>query len=116
MLGRIGLLEARGGDRIQVENTASELRKLGVEVDIKTSMEFDPRDYDIVHIFQLDWTPESYLYAKEAKKYNVPIVLSPIHHDVREVKKFDDKFVFDFRRISKILFRDQFKRDTFKNV
>jgi glycosyltransferase involved in cell wall biosynthesis len=116
MLGKTGLLEARGGDRIQVENTASELRKLGVEVDIKTSMEFDPRDYDIIHIFQLDWTPESYFYAKEAKKYNTPIVLSPIHHDVREVKKFDDKFVFDFRRISKVLFRDQFKRDTFKNV
>jgi glycosyltransferase involved in cell wall biosynthesis len=116
MLGRIGLLEARGGDRVQVENTAAELRKMGVEVDIKTDMDFKPWEYDIVHVFQLDWVPETYFYAKKAKKYNVPLVLSPIHHDVREVKKFDDEFVFDFRRLSKLLFRDQFKRDTFKNL
>lgn len=116
MLGRIGLLEARGGDRIQVENTAAELRKLGVEVDIRTDMNFKPWEYDLIHIFQLDWTPETYFYAKKALKYHKPYILSPIHHDVREVKKFDDEFVFDFRRISKILFKNQFKRDTFKNV
>jgi len=116
MLGRIGLLDARGGDRVQVENTASELKKLGIDVDIKTDMDFEPKDYDLVHIFQLDWTPETYFYAKKVKKAGVPIVLSPIHHDVKEVKKFDDEFVFDFRRISKLFFRDQFKRDTFKNV
>lgn len=116
MLGRIGLMEARGGDRIQVENTASELRKLGVEVDIRTDMNFKPWEYDLIHVFQLDWTPETYLYAKKVKKYNKPLVLSPIHHNVEEVKKFDDEFVFDFRRISKFLFKDQFKRDTFKNV
>jgi len=116
MLGRIGLLEARGGDRIQVENTASELRKLGVAVDIRTDTAFKPWEYDLIHVFQLDWTPETYFYAKKAEKYKIPLVLSPIHHDIREVKKFDDEFVFDFRRISKALFRDQFKRDTFKNI
>lgn len=116
MLGRIGLLETRGGDRIQVEHTAEELRRLGVEVDIKTDSNFDPLAYDIIHVFQLDWTPETYFYAKKAKQFKKPLVLSPIHHKVEEVKKFDDKFVFDFRRISKILFGDQFKRDTFKNV
>ncbi|MFZ2664579.1 MAG: glycosyltransferase [Patescibacteria group bacterium] len=116
MLGRIGLMEARGGDRIQVENTASELRKLGVEVDIRTDMKFKPWEYDLIHIFQLDWTPETYLYAKKVKKYKKPLVLSPIHHNVEEVKKFDDTFVFDFRRLSRVLFKDQFKRDTFKNV
>lgn len=116
MLGRIGLLETRGGDRIQVEHTAEELRRLGVEVDIKTDLDYDPASYDLIHVFQLDWTPETYFYAKKAKQFKKPLVLSPIHHDVKEVKKYDDKFVFDIRRISKILFSDQFKRDTFKNV
>lgn len=116
MLGRIGLLEARGGDRVQVENTAAELRKLGVEVDIKTDMNFKAWEYDLVHVFQLDWVPETYFYVKEAEKYKVPIVLSPIHHDVREVEKFDNEFAFDFRRLSRFLFKDQFKRDTFKNL
>ncbi|MFC1700275.1 glycosyltransferase [Patescibacteria group bacterium] len=116
MLGRINLLEEGGGDKIQVVNTAKELEKLGVEIDIKTSMDFDPNEYDLIHIFQLDWTPETYLYTKKASKSNKPIVLSPIHHNVEEVKKFDDEFVFDFRRLSKLLFKDQFKRDTFKNI
>ena len=38
MLGRIGLLENGGGDRIQVEHTAEELRRLGLEVDVKTEV------------------------------------------------------------------------------
>ncbi len=116
MLGRIGLLETKGGDRIQVEHTAEELRRLGVEVDVKTDLDYDPASYDLIHVFQLDWTPETYFYVKKAKQFRKPVVLSPIHHDVKEVKKYDDKFVFDIRRISKILFSDQFKRDTFKNV
>jgi len=116
MLGRIGLLEGKGGDRIQVEHTAEELRKLGVDVDIKTDMDFDPSDYDVTHVFQLDWIPETYFYVKKIKQYGKPLVLSPIHHNISEVKKFDERFVFDFRRLSKVLFKDQFRRDTFKNV
>jgi glycosyltransferase involved in cell wall biosynthesis len=116
MLGRIELLTQGGGDKVQVKNTAEELRKLGAKVDIKTGLHFDPESYDLVHIFQLDWTPETFLYAKKVKTANKPIVLSPIHHCLTEVKKFDDTYAFDFRRISKIFFKDQFKRDTFKNV
>ena len=117
MLGRYGLMEVGGGDKIQIENTASELRKLGVDVEIKTNLDFNPHDYDIVHAFQLDWTPEIYLYAKKVHDAkNVPLVLSPIHHIVSEVKKFDDVYVFDYRRVARLLFKDQFHRDVFKNV
>lgn len=116
MIGRIGLLERGGGDKVQVVNTAKELRKLGVKVDITTGMGFNPLKYDLIHIFQLDWTPETYLYAKKSQKSGKPIVLSPIHHNVNEVKKFDDEFVFDFRRFSRLLFKDQFNRDSFKNI
>lgn len=116
MQGRIGLLKAAGGDRIQVENTAKELRKLGVEVHITTSTNPDVSDFDIVHVFQLDWTVETHFMAKNAKRYHKPLVLSPIHHKVEEVKRFDDEYVFDLRRISKILFEEQHSRDTFKNI
>jgi glycosyltransferase involved in cell wall biosynthesis len=115
LLGRLSLFNAYGGDRIQVENTASELKKLGVNVDIATSLDFDPTKYDLCHIFQLDWTPESYLYAKKIKEAKKPLVISPIHHSIREVKRFDDEYVFDYRRISKFIFSDQFDRDVFKN-
>jgi len=116
MQGRIGLLDAAGGDRIQVENTAAELRKLGVEVDISTNMKIDVSKFDLVHVFQLDWTTETHFMVKNAKRYHKPVVLSPIHHNVDEVKKFDDEYVFDLRRISKFLFREQHARDTFKNI
>lgn len=72
MLGRIGILESGGGDKVQIENTAEELRKLGVEVDVRDNLNMDVSRYDIVHVFQLDWTAEPYFYAKKAKSYNKP--------------------------------------------
>ncbi len=114
--GRTELLTRGGGDKVQIENTASELRKLGVEVDITNKIPSDYSPYDIVHVFQLDWTPESYFYAMSAKKHKKILVISPIHHSVDEVKKFDDEYVFGMRRISKLFFSKQHDRDTFKNV
>jgi len=116
MLGRIDLFQNRGGDTVQIENTAEELRNLGVEVDICSDLSVDMQGYDLIHIFQLDWIPEIYFYFLKAEKYNKKIVFSPIHHNINEVKRFDDEYVFDYRRISKILFKNQFSRDTFKNV
>lgn len=116
MLGRTGLFDALGGDRIQIENTALELQKLGVDVELKTGLDFNPVEYDIVHIFQLDWNPDAYFQAGKVSKFNKPIVLSPIHHSVKEVQRFDNEFIFDFRRPAKYLFKNQFHRDTFKDV
>ena len=116
MLGRIGLMKVGGGDKVQITNTASELEKLGVEIDIKTSLNVSMEPYDLVHIFQLDWTPETYFYAKKAKGAGKPLILSPIHHSVKEVEKFEENYAFDLRRLSKILFKEQHSRDTFKNV
>lgn len=116
MQGRLELMSLGGGDKVQIENTADQLRKLGVSVDISTSVDTDYSKYDLIHLFQLDWTPESYIFAKKAKNFNKPLVLSPIHHSVNEVKKFDDTYVFGLRRVSKLLFKEQHSRDTFKNV
>lgn len=113
---RSDCFKAKGGDMVQVENTFIELKKMGINAVVSSKNNIDLTDYDIVHLFQLDWTPETYLHAKRAKKLGKKIVLSPIHHSVSEVKKFDDEYVFGLRRLSKILFVDQFQRDTFKNI
>jgi glycosyltransferase involved in cell wall biosynthesis len=110
------LFDKPGGDTVQINNTAKELRNLGLEVDIKTDGGGDISEYDLVHIFQLDWIPEIYFFVGNAKKYGKKVVFSAIHHNIDEVKKFDDVYAFDFRRISRIIFKDQFARDTFKNV
>lgn len=116
MQGRFEITTASGGDRVQIENTAKELKKLGVDVDIIGDYTSEYDKYDIIHVFQLDWTPETHFFVKEAKAKGKPVVMSPIHHKVEEVKKFDDICVYDYRRISKFVFREQHQRDTFKNV
>ena len=113
---RSDCFSAKGGDMVQVENTFLELKKLGIDVTITDKSNYDISDFDIVHLFQLDWTPETFLHAKRAKQLGKKIILSPIHHNVDEVKKFDNEYVFGLRRLSKLLFVDQFQRDTFKNI
>ncbi len=113
---RSDCFKAKGGDMVQVENTYLELKKLGVDVTVSDKNNVILDSFDIIHLFQLDWTPETYLHSKKAYKKGKKIIISPIHHSVEEVKKFDDEYAFGLRRLSKYLFVDQFQRDTFKNI
>ena len=74
--GRYEILDKGGGDKVQIESTVKELKKLGVKIDIKPYLGVDPKDYDIVHIFQLDWTPETFLYAKKPRQYPAQQILN----------------------------------------
>lgn len=112
---RSDLFKKRGGDTVQIENTAKELRNLGVSVDIESSNSINLSSYDIVHIFQLDWVCEPYLQAINVKKFNKPLVLSPIHHSNSEVENFEKYDRYDFRRIVNILVPSQEYREILKN-
>ena len=114
--GRVDLWDKRGGDTIQIEETAKELRKLGVGVDIVNNWKLNLSSYDLVHIFQLDWVCESYLYALNAKKQNKKLVLSPIHHSEREVIEFEEFLRSSFRRFVNPIFPSQESKDVLKNV
>lgn len=115
-LARSDIYTISGGDTIQISNTADELRKLGVEIDVATNLNVNIKDYDLVHVFQLDWVPETYFYVKEAKKFGKPIVLSPIHHAENEVKKFDDVYTFGLRKLIGFVVQKQEHRDILKNI
>lgn len=115
-LARSDLYKVPGGDTVQIENTANQLRKLGVEVYISTNLNVDVSRYDIVHVFQLDWVPETYFYVKKAKDFKKPIVLSPIHHSEIEVKMFDDLYAFGLRKVVGFFVRKQEHRDILKNI
>lgn len=112
---RSDLFKKRGGDTVQIEHTAKELRTLGVSVDIESSNSIDLSTYDVVHIFQLDWICEPYLQAVNAKKYNKPLVLSPIHHSNSEVENFEMYARYDFRRVVNLLIPSQEYREVLKN-
>lgn len=79
-----------GGDQIQLEATADNLRKLGVEVDIKENWgygwSFYGKRYDIIHAFNFNMPWNEWL---KEKKYSCKYVCSTIYQP--DQKYFDTK-------------------------
>jgi glycosyltransferase involved in cell wall biosynthesis len=72
------------GDSMQVIKTAEYLRKLGVTVDINNGGVYDYSGYDIVHLFNIATTGETYRYCKIAHFYKKHTVISPMHWDMKK--------------------------------
>ena len=73
---RSTLFTARGGDTIQVEETAANLRNLGVAVDIKKASEkINYNDYDLLHFFNIIRPADILLHINRSGK---PFVVSTI--------------------------------------
>ncbi len=87
MQSRISLFSVPGGDTIQILETKGSLKKLGIEVNISTELEPNVDGYDLVHLFNLIRPQEIYLQARNAKKHNKKVVLSPIYIDYTEYDK-----------------------------
>jgi glycosyltransferase involved in cell wall biosynthesis len=87
MIARPTLYLDRGGDTVQVDNTAAQLRILGVDVDINTElMPLVYDKYDLVHFFNIIDCED---IIGHVLRMNVPYVVSTIYVDYRE---FDSKF------------------------
>jgi glycosyltransferase involved in cell wall biosynthesis len=85
-ISRATLYKDRGGDTIQIVNTASHLQKLGVEVDVKLSNEkIDYNKYNLIHFFNII-RPADILHHIHAS--GKPYVVSTIYVDYTE---FDRK-------------------------
>lgn len=84
---RTTLLSGPGGDTIQIVKTAEMLRSLGCEVEISIDPSRDVDGFDILHVFNLVRPQECYLQAREAHRKGIPVVLSPIYVDYREVDR-----------------------------
>lgn len=72
---------AVGGDTIQMLKTKEYLEKLGVQIEISLEKTPNLNGYDLVHIFNIQDCAARYSYEQiiNAKKKNVPVVLSPIY-------------------------------------
>lgn len=82
IIARSTLFTVRGGDTIQVVNTAHHLRELGVEAEIVTcGEEIDDRQYDILHFFNLIRPADILRYARRTR---LPYVVSPVWIDYAE--------------------------------
>lgn len=116
---RVDLYNPGGGDTLQMEKTKEAIEKLdpSVKIDIIPEIQVENiDDYDIVHIFNLDWVCESYPQAAWAKEHNKPVVLSAIHHSEKEVLRYENEARYDIRRIYNFLIPSQSMRDIGKNI
>lgn len=84
---RTTLFSGPGGDTIQIVKTAEMLRSLGCEVEISIDPSRNVDGFDILHVFNLVRPQECYLQAREAYRRGIPVVLSPIYVDYREVDR-----------------------------
>lgn len=77
-----------GGDWIQLDNTARELRKLGVEVDTSDDPNVDISQYDAVHWAHLNFEWSQHMYQR-VSEYNKPYFVSAIFYPENYGVSFD---------------------------
>ena len=100
MQNRATVLRVMAGDTIQMTKTREALLRLGVEVEFDSSPEADLSRYDLVHIFNIIPVEETYRFYRQAKKWNKPVVLSPIYWDpaefLRHIEAEEESAFFDW--------------------
>lgn len=79
MQTRPGLGGSLTGDVTQVRKTADALQELGIEVRFSDSLEPDPKDADVVHLFSTLQPHYTYLRLRHLKSLGVPVVVSTIY-------------------------------------
>jgi glycosyltransferase involved in cell wall biosynthesis len=84
MQNRSSVLKMPAGDSVQMHKTKEALAQIGVKVEIKTNPVTDFSGYDLVHLFNVIPIEETHQFYQRAKRYGIPIVLSPIYWDPHE--------------------------------
>ena len=88
MISRATLYSSPGGDTIQIQKTASELKKLGTHVDIFLSDQTIPYDeYDLLHFFNLIRPADILRHTRNS----IPYVISTIYVDYSEYERKQTK-------------------------
>ena len=99
MINRPSALSIYGGDTTQMLKTKEYLQRVGVEVDI--CLEYPPslsgERYDLVHVFNLQTASYTLDQVKWAKRYEYPVVLSPIFWKFEERGWREDTLRYDRR-------------------
>lgn len=97
-ISRPTLFSAPGGDTVQIQETAKELKKLGVEVSISLADEnVNYAGFDLIHFFNII-RPNN--ISSHVKKSKLPFVISTIFVDYSEIEK--EQRGFGFRILNKV--------------
>jgi len=88
---RSTLQKLGGGDKVQLESTARALHDLGHDVTIASRFVRVLEPYDVVHLFNMQIEPHSFMiYLLHAKAAGKPVALSTIYWNPDEWKRHDD--------------------------
>ncbi len=108
-LSRATLATSPGGDTIQLMKTASELGKLGVDVEVRLAGQpVDPESFDLVHVFNVIRPADTLAVVRNTRK---PVFLSSIYVDYSEYERKNARSRLlamlppDFREYLKVLAR-----------
>jgi glycosyltransferase involved in cell wall biosynthesis len=82
------VMQYPGGDYVQLLRIRDTLEELGHECAIAPGLDAMPAGVDVVHLFNTTRIHETYLQFREAKRRGLPVVLTPIWHSMREMRKF----------------------------
>lgn len=82
MQNRPNALSQPGGDTVLMNHTKAALEKRGVDVTLDLEGGQDPRNFDIVHLFNFALPEYTKALAERAWKYGVPFVVSTLCEDI----------------------------------
>ena len=113
---RLDIFDQKGGDTVQMVETQKALKNLGVSVDIDCSLSKDLTNYDLVHVFNLDWVCEPYLQIQNARAQSKKVILSPIHHSLSEFELYEKNSRYGLVKFGNMLLPSQSLRDVARNL
>jgi len=77
-----------GGDYVHLLRTREILDQLGFECIVSPGLSPIPAGIDVVHLFNTTRIHETYLQFREARQRGLRVVLTPIWHSMREMRRF----------------------------
>ncbi|MGN6533395.1 MAG: hypothetical protein ACTHK0_16755, partial [Ginsengibacter sp.] len=89
MISRSSLFTSKGGDTIQMQQTARHLREMNLEVDIRLTKEkISYEKYDLLHFFNLTRPADILTHIQKSK---TPFVVTPLLIDYSEFDQYHRK-------------------------
>lgn len=79
---RTNTFTQRGGDTVVIERTVAGLKALGVECTVDVTGASNPKDFDIVHIFNFALPELTRHFAERAFEAGVPFVVTTLNEDL----------------------------------
>jgi glycosyltransferase involved in cell wall biosynthesis len=94
-----------GGDTTQILNTAASLRQLGVNVEIEHRLLRDYKEFDLVHVFNMQTVDSSFNQIQSAKNNSAKIVFSPIMWEKKHIISNRNIYLYHAKMLVRIIER-----------